>query len=306
MSIDGILNVFKPPGKTSFEIVSLVRRLSGERRVGHSGTLDPMATGVLLLCLGQGTRVVEFMITSNKIYRTRLELGLATDTYDATGRVIRRHGSFFTTLSQIEEVLDTLRGTIEQIPPMYSALKYRGRPLYQLARQGIEVTRLARKVHISRLEIMEWQSPFLTLEIECSSGTYIRSLAHDIGVSLGCGACVKDLIRLRCGTFDVRQSVPLLLLEEAFHCGYWQDFIYPIDEVLLNWDAAIVGEETERSIRNGRSMDATNCSVCRDRDEALPTGSKYCRAYSAEGKLVAILQWQPEEELWHPEKVFSL
>ena len=301
MNINGILNVLKPPGKTSFKVVSFIRRLSGEPRVGHAGTLDPEATGVLLICLGQGTRMSKFLADTTKTYCAQIELGVITDTWDSSGRVTQRSDPSFVTRRQLEKVLDSLRGTIEQTPPMYSALKYKGKRLYQLARAGIEVTRKRREVHILRLELLEWQPPTFTVEVDCSGGTYIRSLAYDIGQLLGCGACLNKLVRLRCGSFGIEEAIDLSLLEEAFHYGYWENFLYPIDEALLDWDAAILGKDSEHAIRNGRSvplfLEAENAL-------AYSSSTERCRAYSLDGRFIATLHLQAKERIWHPEKVF--
>ncbi|MFC1926938.1 tRNA pseudouridine(55) synthase TruB [Chloroflexota bacterium] len=159
MTIDGILNINKPKGKTSFDIVALVRRLSGERKVGHAGTLDPDATGVLPVCLGQGTRVVEFLTETKKCYLAELQLGISTDTYDASGKITQRDDNSKLTREQVEEAISAFTGFIDQIPPMYSAVKHQGKPLYRLARAGVEVPRKARRIEVSRLEITNWQPP---------------------------------------------------------------------------------------------------------------------------------------------------
>ncbi len=299
MSIDGILNIQKPPGKTSFEVVSLLRRLSGEPKVGHTGTLDPQATGVLVLCLGQGTRVAEFLAQATKVYYAEIELGVTTDTYDASGKVVQQCDPSFVTEEQLERVLNSFCGAIKQIPPMYSALKYKGKRLYQLARAGIEVPREPRKVNIYRLDMVEWQPPVVAIEVECSAGTYIRSLAQDIGEALGCGAYLKKLTRLRCGNFDIKQAIALDSIEEAFHCGYWKQFLYPIDEVLLDWKAAIVGKENAGAIREGRPISLDEGSLFR-------CAESRCRAYSTEGEFIAVLRLKPDEKVWHPEKVFPV
>ncbi len=222
--MDGILNIDKPPGRTSYSVVAMVKRLSGERRVGHAGTLDPAASGVLPVCLGQATRVVEFLMATTKVYRADVELGVATDTYDATGQVTFRADASGIAIARLEDALEPFRGAIRQTPPMFSALKHRGQPLYQLARAGVSVERRSRAVTIHRLELISWQPPVAVLEIECGKGTYIRSLAHDLGQSLGYGAHLKNLVRTRCGIFDIRDAVSLPKLEEALQRGYWGDF----------------------------------------------------------------------------------
>lgn len=296
MSVDGILNILKPSGKTSFQIVSLVRRLSGEKRVGHAGTLDPEASGVLVVCLGQGTRIIEFLSRAAKSYHAVIELGITTDTYDVAGKITGRGDPTLVTEDQVKGVLDSFRGTIEQIPPMYSAARHEGRRLYHLARMGVEVDRRPKKVEIFSLELLDWQSPLVTIQVECSTGTYIRSLAQDLGVILGCGAHLKRLVRLKSEPFPIADAIPLPLMEEAFHQGYWRRFLHPIDEVILGWRAAILGEESETMVRKGRSISL-------GWDKSSDTGAR-CRAYSADGLFLAVLRFQKEESLWHPDKVF--
>jgi len=298
MSIDGILNVSKPPGKTSFQLVSIIRRLSHERRVGHAGTLDPDASGVLPICLGQATRIVEFMSEATKVYRAKIELGITTNTYDASGMVISRGDPSSVTKVQFDRVITSFRGVIQQVPPMYSAIKHKGKPLYELARAGIIVPRAARERYILRLEVIEWQLPLITVEVECSAGTYIRSLAHDIGAALGCGAHLNNLVRLRCGSFDISNAVSLVHLEEAFSSGQWMHLLHPIDQALLAWKAVIVDKETEALIKNGQRF-PQRC------DNAVSRQSDHCRAYSNDGQFLAVLKRQEQEGLWHPKKVFN-
>ncbi len=298
MSVSGILNTIKPAGRTSFEMVALVRRLSGERRVGHGGTLDPAATGVLPICLGQGTRVTQFLAEARKLYRAEIELGIATDTYDASGRVTERGDAFSATREQAEKALASFLGSIKQTPPMYSAVKHEGKPLYRLARAGIEVPRKARDAEVFRLDVLDWQPPVITLEVECGKGTYIRSLAHDLGGKLGCGAHLRNLVRLRSGLFDISDGITVSQLEDAFHYGYWKELLYPIDAVLLHWMAAIVGKEGERTIETGRPLLV-------EQSQAVTSLPQRCRAYSLDGHIIALLRFEPESGLWQPDKVFS-
>ena len=295
MSVDGILNIDKPVGNISLEIVNLVRRLSRQRRVGHAGTLDPGATGVLPICLGQATRIIPFLVDAPKTYQAEVELGISTDTYDAEGKVTSRVDPSFLTREQVEAVLPSFLGSILQTPPMYSAVKHQGRRLYDLARAGIEVERKRRRVHIFRLELLEWQPPRFTIEVECGKGTYIRSLVHDLGESLGCGSYLRDLVRLRSGLFDISDSLTIPQLEHSFRHGYWRDLLYPMDAVLEHWAVAIVSREKEHQIRNGRSLAL---------DEQRNTDKALCRAYSVEGCFLAVLRFSPERGLWQPEKVF--
>jgi tRNA pseudouridine55 synthase len=293
--LDGILNINKPPGITSFGIIARIKRLSGERHAGHAGTLDPDATGVLPVCLGRGTRIVEFLMDTTKTYRAEVELGITTDTYDASGRITGCSDSSKIDRSQMESALAAFRGNIRQVPPMYSAVKHRGQPLYKLARAGIEVELKSRPVKIHRLELTEWQPPAATLEIECSKGTYIRSLAHDLGQSLGCGAHLKGLVRTRCGTFDIDKAVSMPQLEEAFRYGYWEHFVYPIDSVLLHLNAIVVDDTGKEAIQNGSPLPVEY--------ENGGARQEYCRAYSQDGRFLAILRRVPDKGVWHPKIV---
>ena len=298
--MDGILNINKPLGKTSFSVVSLVKHWSGEKRVGHAGTLDPAATGVLPVCLGQGTRLVQFLQDTSKVYRAQVEFGVATDTYDATGSVTSRGDPSVVSRKKLLSALDSFRGRIKQTPPMYSAVKHGGRPLYQLARSGIQVARKSRPAHIYRLELSRWRPPVATIEVECGKGTYIRSLAHDLGQLLGCGANLKSLSRLRCGLFSLDDAVSVPQLEAAFEHGYWQRFIYPIDVVLLNWAAVVVDGATEEDIKNGRPLVLENGSGL-----PSPVYGNHCRVYNRDGSFLGMLYFDAERGQWQPEKVFS-
>jgi tRNA pseudouridine55 synthase len=295
LTIDGILNLDKPRGKTSFGVVALVRKLSGERRVGHAGTLDPDATGVLPVCLGQGTRLIEYLAEATKIYQAEIELGIATDTYDAAGEITQRCDFSYLTKEQVETALSSFTGFIEQTPPMYSAVKQQGVPLYRWARAGIEMPRRARRVEVSRLEMIDWKLPMFTLEVECSKGTYIRSLAHDLGQKLGCGAHLRNLVRLKSGLFHIKDAVSISRLEDAFRQGHWAELFHPIDMAVLHLPAIIVDEENEKAIMNGRPLDLI---------QGMDISGKIYRAYSREGRFIAILHYDEIRSCWKPGKVF--
>jgi len=298
--MDGILNINKPWGKTSFSIVSLVKRLTGERRVGHAGTLDPAATGVLPVCLGQGTRITQFLLEATKAYRAQIELGVTTDTYDATGDITSRGDPSGISRQQLLSALTSFTGEIQQTPPMYSAVKHGGKPLYELARSGIQVERKSRQRWVYRLELTDWQPPIATIEVECSKGTYIRSLAHDLGQLLGCGANLKSLTRFRCGFFSIEDAVSMPQLEDGFRYGYWQHFVYPIDIVLSQWGAVVVGEAAERDIMNGHPL------VFDGDDSMSPSAyGNRCRVYTRDGCFLAMLCFDGEKGQWQPEKVFT-
>jgi len=289
--MDGILNVVKPSGMTSFDVVYRVRRLTGERRVGHAGTLDPMATGVLPMGLGQGVRVMQFMENTTKLYRAVVRLGVTTDTDDAEGRVLAERPVPDVTRASLEAALERFRGRIEQVPPNYSALKRGGTPLYKMARAGKEVDVEARTVTVLRLDLLDVAPPLLTLEVECGKGTYIRALARDLGEVLGCGAHLQALERRRVGAFVLEDGVSLDDLETARREGRVEELLEPVDAVLTQMVAAILGDEKARAVRNGQSI-------------AFPAdGTEQCRAYSWEGELVAILRLKGQ--LWQPYKVFA-
>lgn len=295
--MDGILNLNKPAGRTSFSLVALVRKLSRERRVGHAGTLDSTASGVLPVCLGKATRIVEFLMDAGKTYRTRIKLGTATDTYDAAGKVIQQGDASGIDRRQVEATLEEFRGQITQTPPMYSALKHQGRRLYQLARQGVTVERPSRPATIYNIELEDFELPIVTLKVDCAKGTYIRSLAHDLGQRLGCSGHVGSLVRLSYGPFSLEDAVSLPQLEEAFADGSWQELIYPIDSVLADWPSLVVAEEQAEVIRHGGSLAADEISGVK--------GQGRCRAYNQQGGLVAILQYDEAGRRWQPEKVFA-
>ena len=284
----------------------MVRRLSGEKRVGHAGTLDPEATGVLPVCLGKATRVIEFLMDTTKTYRAEIEFGVDTDTYDATGTVVQRGDVSGINREQVEMTLGSFRGRILQTPPMYSAVKQHGRPLYEMARAGKTVERKKRPVEIHSLELTAWQTSIATLEVVCGKGTYIRSLAHDLGQTLGCGAMLRDLVRLRCGLFEIENSVTLPELEEAFRQGRWQEYLYSIDSMLSHWEAVTVSDETAWAIRNGQSVELGSEGK-EDSDESpSPLFSEgYRRAYTGDGCLLALLRFKPELGRWQPDKVFQ-
>jgi len=295
--VDGILNINKPRSNTSFSIVAMVRRLTGERRVGHAGTLDPEATGVLPVCFGQGTRVIEFLVDSTKSYRADIALGVSTDTYDASGKITYEGDTSHISRERLEASLASFCGSIWQTPPMYSAVKHRGKPLYKLARAGIEVERKSRLAQIYHLELLNWQPPVVTIEVVCGKGTYIRSLAHDLGQLLGCGANLKSLVRQRCGPFDIKDAVSIAQLEDAFRYGYWQNLVYPIETVLSKLAAIIVDDDDSRAIRNGRPIDYA--------EQDFPSSGKRCRAYTSDGCLIGVLRFDSETGQWQPEKVFQ-
>ena len=296
--LSGILNVDKPPGMTSHDVVNAVRRVVGQRKVGHAGTLDPMATGVLLVCLGQATRVAEYLMSGRKLYRATIALGASTDTFDAQGQVTRSGGRIAFDREEIEAGLQCFLGSIDQVPPIYSALKRDGQPLYKLARQGKSVELGPRPVEIYGITLLDWTSPSLIVEVSCSPGTYIRSLAHDLGQRLGSDAHLAALVRLESGRFSLQGAVSLERLEEAFRHGQGEGYLLPLDEALLDWPAIVVGSDDARRLANGQAILADPPSMEGD-------GAGLHRAYSVDGQFLAVLAFEPEAGRWQPKKVFG-
>ncbi len=292
--MDGILNLNKPRGLTSHDVVARVRAVARQQGVGHAGTLDPMATGVLLLCLGRATRLAEYLMDSPKLYRARVRLGVTTDTDDAEGTVIAERPVEVDRMA-VEAALEQFRGPILQVPPMYSALKQGGRPLYRLARQGQTVERQPRPVEIYRLDLTAWEPPELALEVLCSPGTYIRALARDLGEALGCGAHLTGLIRLASGDFRLEDAVDLESLTPENLPG----FLLPMDMALQQYPALYLSEADARAVRHGRDIPLAASHEVQGRDVRL------ARAYGPDGHLIAVLEPHPDQGVWHPRKVLG-
>jgi tRNA pseudouridine55 synthase len=294
--MDGIFNIDKPTGLTSHDVVARVRRLAHQKSVGHAGTLDPLASGVLPILLGKGTRVAEYLSESGKAYRATIRFGAVTDTYDAEGTVVRS-APVSLTEDAMRAALPAFLGPQMQVPPLYSAIKRDGQPLYKLARAGATVEMEPRPIEIEALTLIQWIPPDLVLDVECSKGTYIRSLAFDLGERLGPGAHLAGLVRTRSGPFRLEQSISLERLAAALDDGTWRDHLYAPDEALLGWRAAILGAESETRLRNGLPLRLAEGAPTPD----SPTG--LLRAYSADGRFLGILRWDGQAASWHPHKV---
>jgi tRNA pseudouridine55 synthase len=290
MAAFGLLNLYKPSGPTSHDMVARVRRGTREKKVGHAGTLDPMATGVLVLCLGPATRLSEYVMQSPKIYRARVRFGIETDTYDADGQIVAENPDQVTR-EAVEAALGAFRGEIEQVPPMYSAIKQQGKKLYELARAGQEVERAARTVTISRLDLTGWDPPYADLEIACSPGTYIRSLAFDLGRAVGVGAHLSALERAASGSFTAEEAVRWPDFEAAMQAGTWRDFLLPPDRAVTDMLALHLSPDDTDHVRHGRSIPAG------EGDDPL------ARAYAADGAFLAVLARRGN--LWKALKVFD-
>lgn len=287
----GLLLVDKPIGPTSHKVVSIVRNGTQIRKVGHAGTLDPRASGLLVLCLGPATRLSEFLSTSDKQYQARIRFGEATQTYDAEGDFTLESGRM-PAESEIDAALEGFRGEIEQVPPPYSAIKVEGRKAYELAREGKQVELEPRQVNIQAFEVLDYDPPEITVLVECSAGTYIRSLAHDLGHALDTGAHLTGLRRLRAGPFRIMEAVHLAALESAMADGSWRSYMRPALDALPELPIVELSPEQEVDIQNGRRID-------RDSQQG-----ELARAVGTEGLLVALLEAVEEGRQWHPRKVF--
>ncbi len=298
--MDGILNINKPTGMTSHDVVARVRKLLAQRRVGHAGTLDPAASGVLPVCAGQATRVAEYLSESGKTYRATLYFGIETDTYDAEGTVVQTASTATLSRAYIESLLPAFLGEQMQVPPRYSAIKLQGQPAYKRARAGEALALAARPITISHLDIIDWQPPLLTLEIECSKGTYIRSLAHDLGERSGYGAHLRALVRTRSGPFRLADSITLEQLAEAAAHGTVGEYLYPADKAMERYPALTLDEETAARVRHGNAFsgygEVTGVSVGEQR---------LARVYDDGGRFLAIAEWYDERGMWQPVKVFE-
>lgn len=299
MAVHGILNLFKPLGMTSMEAVRQVKRLTDERKVGHGGTLDPIATGVLPICFGQATRMMDYLVESTKLYRAQVLLGVATDTYDSHGEVVSTADPSSITRDIVETALEDFKGVVYQVPPMYSALKREGERLYNLARAGVDVPRAPRKTQVDKLELLEWDHPKLTVEVECGRGFYIRSLAHDLGEVLGCGGHLIALERLRTGPFTSESAVGIPSLETATNEGTWKELLHAPDAVLSHTLAAVVNRSQARMLQQGRPV------ALGYRGKTNYPQGKLCRVYTTEGRFFGLVRYQPIQRLWQPEKIFD-
>src|SRR5574341_1088360 len=272
-AISGVLVVDKPVGMTSHDVVQAIRNGTGLRRAGHTGTLDPRASGVLVILLGP-----------------------TTDTFDADGKFTRSDQPVNVTEEQFEEVLKTFIGEIEQTPPPYSAVKVQGRKAYEMARQGEDVDLTPRKITVHHLEVLEWAPPEVVIDVHCSSGTYVRSLANDLGNALGCGAYLVGLRRTKSGRFSLRDAVPLRKLQEAFHANNWYQYLIPAAEALAEWPAIELSPDEVEDVRHGHRVKA-----------APDAGPGLVRGVSTQGELVALMDLvtgENGEPMWQPKKVF--
>lgn len=301
--MNALFNVYKPKGPTSHDVVARIRRASGVKRVGHAGTLDPLAEGVLLIAVGQATRVLEYLTSLDKGYLAEVTFGVETNTYDAEGQVVATRPTDGLTRERIVAALGAFRGEIEQRPPAYSAISVGGRRLYDLARHGKPVDAPLRRVTISRLELVEWSSPVARLCVACSKGTYIRSLAHDLGQALGTGAYLSVLARLRVGGFLAHNAVPLSELEDRLRSGRWQDVALPPDAALSHLPRIELSAADGACLARGMAIPAA--AVTPEPGHGIPA-RPHARAYAG-GAFVAIVKPDRSDgrPVWQPVKVFA-
>jgi tRNA pseudouridine55 synthase len=293
--VSGVLVLDKPVGMTSHDVVQTIRRGTGIRRAGHTGTLDPRASGVLVVLVGPAVRLSEFVSASDKRYQATIQLGSTTDTYDSEGVVTpTEDGVSIDELTEehFDEILQTFVGEIEQVPPPYSAVKVKGRKAYEMARKGEEVNLEPRMINVYNLDVLEWAPPEIVVDVYCSSGTYVRSLANDLGEALGTGAHLIGLRRTKSGRFTLRDAVPLRRLQEAFEAGDWYRFLIPAAEALGDWPMLELDPDQVELMRHGHRIPAE------------PDQTGWARAVSMQGDLVALVEVDEEKQEWQPRKVF--
>lgn len=303
MNYDGFLIINKPPGYTSHQVVAELRRILGTKRIGHTGTLDPMATGTLVIAIGMGTKLIPYLQEEKKTYRAELVLGISTDTQDLSGEVITAHPEMCISHEELETALQRFIGPLEQVPPMYSAVKVSGQPLYKMARTGKTVPRKPRRIIIYHLEVSDKtvdyyrfkEGPFLL--VECSKGTYIRTLCHDLGEFLGCGACMGGLVRLSSGVFSLEQAHSLAEVAAAKQNNSLRELLISPVEALHHLETVQLKPDEVERIQHGNHILCSN------------SRSELAKAVTEDGKLVAIVKrvslsdyayWQPKRVLPDP------
>lgn len=295
--MNGVINIYKEKDYTSQDVVAKLRGILKQRKIGHTGTLDPDAEGVLPVCVGNATKLFDILTDRTKEYETVLLLGKVTDTQDISGKIISESDSW-NGLSE-DEVRAAIMSFIpgyEQIPPMYSALKVNGKKLYELAREGKEVDRQPRRVDIDKIEIVDITMPRVTMRLSVSKGTYIRTICHDIGDKLGCGACMESLIRTRAGSFSLNTAVRLSEVEKIRDEGRLDDILVKVDD-LFDYEKIHMQPEADKAVHNG------NVFYKRDTVENIKVNG-YALVYDSEGIFIGIYEYKPEESRYKPFKMF--
>ncbi len=295
--IHGIINVYKEKGYTSHDVVAKLRGIAGQKKIGHTGTLDPDAEGVLPVCLGKATKVCELLTDKDKTYRAVLFLGQTTDTQDASGMVLETSDISNLNESQVTEAVQSFVGEYAQIPPMYSALKVDGKKLYELAREGKTVERKARNVKIHSIKILRVDLPRVEMEVSCSKGTYIRTLCHDIGEKLGVGGCMESLLRVRVGRFVLADSLRLSEIQKAKEDGNLEKILQPIDSVFEQYRAVRIRSDQEKRLQNGNSFRKTDRLQNYDDQEMV-------RVYDSNGHFAAVYRYVEKDHEFRIVKMF--
>lgn len=305
--INGVINIYKIKGFTSHDVVAKLRGIMKQKKIGHTGTLDPDATGVLPVCLGSATKLCDMLTDKEKEYVAKVRLGVITDTQDMTGAVLCQKEVDIDE-NQVTEALQTFVGTYEQVPPMYSALKVNGKKLYELAREGKEVERKARPVTIHYIEIMDMQLPELTIRVGCSKGTYIRTLCHDLGERLGCGAAMAALERTKSGEFTLDTALTLAELEEKLkeagdnREAVIEDYVISVDKMFSKLQELRLLPEWERLIQNGNSFEERNLKKEFQNKERIDK-SEY-RVYIGDNVFMGVYRYCETQQKFSPVKMF--
>ncbi len=297
--IHGVLNIYKEKGYTSHDVVAKLRGIVGQKKIGHTGTLDPDAVGVLPVCLGKATKLCDMLTDKNKTYETVLLLGKTTDTQDVSGTVLEENETEHLTESEVEQTIQSFVGEYMQVPPMYSALKVNGKKLYELARAGIEIERKARQVTIFDIRIKEVKLPRVRMEVSCSKGTYIRTLCHDIGAKLGCGACMETLTRTKVSRFEIKDSLKLEEVQSLKEAGKLDTVLVPIDDMFSEYEAVTLKEEYQSFAYNGNVFFPKHLET-----HLLLTDGKKVRVYDQKGRFIAIYTFRKDKYLFQLEKMF--
>jgi tRNA pseudouridine55 synthase len=309
VSLEGVLAVNKPAGFTSHDVVAKARRILGMKRIGHTGTLDPQVTGVLPLCLGKATRVVEYIQELPKEYEAELTIGYATDTEDWTGQETDRVDQVSLNKERLIQVLQSFIGTIQQVPPMYSAIKVDGKRLYELARQGQEIERSARTVHIYALELkdehLEKKYPTVRIRVRCSKGTYIRTLCVDIGRALGYPSVMSELIRTSTGNITLARCLSLSEIEQLQQQGKLNQYLIQTDQAIAHIPRIDVNDEEALHASQGKSITVSLQELdTLESLQAVEDQNQLVRVYGPEERFIGIFRKDPEQGILRPEKVF--
>lgn len=297
--INGIINIKKEKGFTSHDVVAKLRGIVGQRKIGHTGTLDPDATGVLPVCLGKATKLCDMLTDKNKTYETVLLLGKETDTQDISGEAIAECELISCTKEQVRDVILSFVGEYQQVPPMYSALKVNGKKLYELAREGKTIERKSRSVQILSIQILEMNLPEVRMTVSCSKGTYIRTLCHDIGQMLQVGGCMKELIRTRVSTFSIEESLTLKEVQLLKDRGELLSCIQPIDSVFQQLEAFELPEELEWKAFNGNPLKVEAYDMTASWGE-----NQKIRVYDKDSRFIGIYQYKSDIQMLKLEKMF--